>query len=39
MIVVDKSKRISGEEALKHPWFEKCLKKKDQTIPLDDSVL
>lgn len=39
MIVVDKSKRISGEQALKHPWFEKCLKKKEQAMPLDESVL
>ena len=39
MIVVDRSKRISGEDALKHPWFERCLKKKDQTLPIDESVL
>ncbi len=39
MIVVDKTKRISGEDALKHAWFEKCLKKKDQSIPIDESVL
>jgi len=26
LIVVDRTKRISGEEALKHPWFIKCLK-------------
>lgn len=39
MIVVDKTKRITGEEALKHPWFEKCLKKKDQVLLIDESVL
>ncbi len=39
MIVVDKKKRITGEEALNHSWFEKCLKKKDQVIPIDESVL
>ena len=26
LIVVDRTKRITGEEALKHPWFTKCLK-------------
>lgn len=39
MIVVDKSKRISGDDALKHPWFERCLKKRDQPILIDESVL
>ena len=39
MIVVDRSKRILGEDALKHPWFERCLKKKDQALLIDESVL
>lgn len=39
MIVVDRTKRIDGEEALKHPWFEKCLHKKENSAPIDESVL
>ena len=38
MITVDKSKRISGDDALKHPWFD-CLKKKGEEIILDEEVI
>lgn len=39
MMTVDKSKRISGDDILKHPWFEKCLKKKGNEIILDEEVI
>jgi calcium-dependent protein kinase len=39
MITVDRSKRISGEDILKHPWFKKTLKQDAPEIKLDDSVL
>lgn len=40
MIVVERSRRITGEEALNHPWFEKCLKRKEGNIDLiDEGVL
>lgn len=39
MITVDRSKRIQGEDILKHPWLKNCLKKDGQEVPLDDTVL
>jgi calcium-dependent protein kinase len=40
LITVDKSKRITGEEALKHAWFENCLKKKgSEVVLLDEQVI
>ena len=29
MIVVDRTRRVTGEQALNHPWFEKCLVRKE----------
>jgi calcium-dependent protein kinase len=31
MIVVDRIKRVTGEQALSHNWFEKCLNRKEGT--------
>jgi hypothetical protein len=40
MIVVNPKNRLTGEEVLKHPWFEKCIKRKEGTIDLiDEGVL
>ena len=40
MLTVDRSKRISGDNALKHPWFIKCLKKNEgQSTILDKDVI
>lgn len=40
MIIVDRTKRITGEEALAHPWFDKCLKQKAGTTDLiEEGVL
>jgi calcium-dependent protein kinase len=40
MIVANPSKRISGEQALKHPWFEKCIKRREGTTDLiEEGVL
>lgn len=29
LLTVDRIKRLSGEQALKHIWFTNCLKKKE----------
>ena len=39
MITVDRSKRISGEDILKHQWFKNFLNKDSKEVVLDDSVL
>jgi len=40
MIVLNTKSRLTGEQALKHPWFEKCLKRKEGTTDLiDEGVL
>jgi len=40
MIVVDRAKRVSGEQALSHSWFEKCLQRKEGTQDLiEEGVL
>jgi calcium-dependent protein kinase len=40
MIVVDRKNRINGEQALQHPWFERCLKRQEGTTDLiDEGVL
>jgi calcium-dependent protein kinase len=39
MICVDRSKRISGEDILKHQWFKNCLHKDSKEVVLDDAVL
>ena len=40
MIVVERTRRISGDSALSHPWFEKCIKRKEGTIDLiEEGVL
>lgn len=39
MLQVDKDKRITGENILNHPWFEKCLKKKTGNAPLSSEVV
>jgi len=40
IIVVDRSKRLAGEQALAHPWFDKCLQRKEGTQDLiEEGVL
>lgn len=40
MITVDRHKRISCENAIKHAWFDKCLKKNQGTnLLLDKEVM
>ena len=40
LLTVDRSKRISGDAALKHPWFVKCLKHNEgQSTILDKDVI
>ena len=34
MIVVNPKKRLTGEQCLAHPWFEKCIKHKEGTTDL-----
>ena len=36
MICLSTSKRATGEQALAHPWFVKCLKNKQGTVALVD---
>jgi hypothetical protein len=36
---VDRSKRIGGEEILKHQWFKNCLHRDSKEVVLDDTVL
>ena len=40
MLTVDRNKRLKGEQCLAHPWFEKCIKKKEGLqIIHDEEVL
>lgn len=40
MLTVDRTKRISGDQALRHSWFEKCIVKKEgQSNILDVEVM
>lgn len=40
MLTVDRNKRISGDQALRHSWFEKCIiKKEGQSNILDVEVM
>jgi len=43
LLVVNSKKRLTGKEALAHPWFKKVLHKggddKKLTVPISDDVI